>query len=210
MNMSQPAVSHALTRLRALFADPLLVRADGGLQLTARARELQPLLAEVIRLSGSLVGRNSFDPEQAERVFRLGMSDYGALVVLPDLVRRLRVEAPGIALRTGRYRWKICALLFFAATINYMDRQVLGVLAPELQRSIGWNEAQYGYIVTAFQTAYAIAYLFAGRMMDWLGVRIGYGIAIAFWSLAAMAHSLAHSAFTFGAGNGAFPAVVAA
>lgn len=103
LNMSQPAVSHALTRLRALFADPLLVRADGGLQLTARARELQPLLAEVIRLSGSLVGQGSFDPAQAERVFRLGMSDYGALVVLPDLVRRLRVEAPGIALHVNQF-----------------------------------------------------------------------------------------------------------
>ncbi len=128
----------------------------------------------------------------------------------------MNVEAPGIAARTGRYRWKICALLFFAATINYMDRQVLGVLAPELQRSIGWNEAQYGYIVTAFQIAYATAYLFSGRMMDWLGVRIGYGIAIAFWSLAAMAHSLAHSAFTFGAARfalglgeaGNFPAAI--
>lgn len=103
LNMSQPAVSHALTRLRALFADPLLVRADGGLCLTARSRELQPLLAEVIRLSGSLVGQDSFDPAQAKRVFRLGMSDYGALVVLPDLVRRLRVEAPGIALHVNQF-----------------------------------------------------------------------------------------------------------
>ena len=101
-------------------------------------------------------------------------------------------------MRVGRYRWKICALLFFAATINYMDRQVLGVLAPDLQRSIGWNEAQYGYIVTAFQTAYAAAYLFAGRLMDRFGVRRGYGIAIVVWSLAAMAHSLAGSALTFG------------
>lgn len=103
LNMSQPAVSHALTRLRAMFADPLLVRASGGLQPTARARELQPLLSEVIRLSRSLVGQDSFDPEQAERVFRLGMSDYGALVVLPDLVRRLRVEAPGIALHVNQF-----------------------------------------------------------------------------------------------------------
>jgi ACS family hexuronate transporter-like MFS transporter len=126
------------------------------------------------------------------------------------------VSTPGIAARTGRYRWKICALLFFAATINYMDRQVLGVLAPELQRSFGWNEAQYGYIVTAFQTAYALAYLFAGRMMDWVGVRLGYGIAIAFWSLASMGHALARSALTFGAARfalglgeaGNFPAAI--
>jgi MFS transporter, ACS family, hexuronate transporter len=110
----------------------------------------------------------------------------------------VRSAAAEAAVRLGRYRWKICALLFFAATINYMDRQVLGVLAPDLQRSIGWNEAQYGYIVTAFQTAYAAAYLFAGRLMDRFGVRRGYGIAIVVWSLAAMAHSLAISAFTFG------------
>ena len=56
----------------------------------------------------------------------------------------------------GSYRWRICALLFFATTINYIDRQVLGILAPELEKSIGWNEAQYGYIVTSFQAAYAI------------------------------------------------------
>jgi MFS transporter, ACS family, hexuronate transporter len=110
----------------------------------------------------------------------------------------VRSAAAAAAARVGHYRWKICALLFFAATINYMDRQVLGVLAPDLQRSIGWNEAQYGYIVTAFQTAYAAAYLFAGRLMDRFGVRRGYGIAIVVWSLAAMAHSLAISAFTFG------------
>ena len=59
----------------------------------------------------------------------------------------------------GRYRWRICALLFFATTINYMDRQVLGVLAPDLQTRIGWNELEYGYIVTAFQGAYAIGLL---------------------------------------------------
>lgn len=103
LNMSQPAVSHALTRLRALFADPLLVRADGGLRLTARARELQPLLAEVIRLTGSLVGQDSFDPAQAERVFRLGMSDYGALVVQPNLIRRLNAEAPGVSLHVNQF-----------------------------------------------------------------------------------------------------------
>ncbi len=103
LNMSQPAVSHALTRLRALFADPLFLRAGGGLQLTARARELQPLLAEVIRLSGTLVGQDSFDAAKAERVFRLGMSDYGALVVLPALMRRLRTEAPGVALHVNQF-----------------------------------------------------------------------------------------------------------
>lgn len=124
--------------------------------------------------------------------------------------------ASAVAERVGRYRWKICALLFFAATINYIDRQVLGILAPELQHSIGWNEAQYGYIVTAFQAAYAAAYLFSGRLMDRIGVRTGYSIAIAFWSLAAMAHALASSALSFGVARfalgigeaGNFPAAI--
>src|SRR5258707_4931835 len=86
----------------------------------------------------------------------------------------------------GRYRWVICALLFFATTINYVDRQVLGFLAPDLQRSIGWNEAQYGWIVFAFQTAYAISLLVVGRVMDWFGTRKGFSFAIVVWSLAAM------------------------
>src|SRR5271165_6267675 len=67
-----------------------------------------------------------------------------------------QAPATGPLSPVGKYRWRICALLFFATTINYMDRQVLGVLAPYLQNVIGWNELQYGYIVTAFQAAYAL------------------------------------------------------
>ena len=78
----------------------------------------------------------------------------------------------------GSYRWRVCALLFFATTINYMDRQVLGILAPELEKSIGWNEVQYGYIVTAFQASYAIFLLLGGGLMDRLGTRKGYSIAV--------------------------------
>jgi ACS family hexuronate transporter-like MFS transporter len=100
--------------------------------------------------------------------------------------------------RVGRYRWRICALIFAATTINYIDRQVLGVLAPELQQIIGWNEIEYGYIVTAFQAAYAIGLLCAGAIIDRLGTRLGYALAICVWSLAAMSHSLAMSAFGFG------------
>jgi MFS transporter, ACS family, aldohexuronate transporter len=95
-------------------------------------------------------------------------------------------------------RWTICALLFFATSINYMDRQVLSILAPTLQHSIGWNEAQYGYIVGAFQAAYAIGLLLAGYVVDKLGSRIGYAVVMAIWSLAAMGHALARSAFGFG------------
>src|SRR4051794_22471521 len=75
--------------------------------------------------------------------------------------------------RVGRYRWVICALLFFATTINYMDRQILGILAPVLQKEIGWNEIDYGNIVVAFQTAYALGLLLAGALMDRFGTRLG-------------------------------------
>src|SRR6266699_7336744 len=100
--------------------------------------------------------------------------------------------------RVGRYRWVICGLLFFATTINYVDRQVLGFLAPDLQRAIGWNEAQYGLIVVSFQGAYALSLLVVGRIMDKLGTRKGYSLAIIIWSLAAMGHAFARSAFGFG------------
>jgi MFS transporter, ACS family, hexuronate transporter len=97
-----------------------------------------------------------------------------------------------------RYRWVICALLFFATTSNYMDRHVLAVLAPNLQGEIGWSESQYGYIVTAFQAAYALGLLAVGRALDVAGVRVGYSLAALLWSLAAMAHGFARSALGFG------------
>src|SRR5262245_37187938 len=83
----------------------------------------------------------------------------------------------------GYYRWVICGLLFFAATINYIDRQIVGILKPTLQAEFGWTEIDYADIVFAFQLAYAIAFLFAGRMMDWLGTKVGFSIAIVIWSL---------------------------
>lgn len=118
--------------------------------------------------------------------------------------------------KVGRYRWRICALLLFATTINYIDRQVLGVLAPDLQRQLGWNEIEYGYIVTAFQAAYAIGLLCAGAIIDRLGTRIGYALAVAVWSIAAMSHSFASTAigfatarFALGLGEaGNFPAAI--
>ena len=97
----------------------------------------------------------------------------------------------------GRYRWRICALLFFITTLNYMDRQVLGVLAPELQRAIGWNEIQYGNIVTVFSGAYAVGLLVAGRFIDRVGTRFGYALAIALWSFATIGHSLARTVVAF-------------
>ncbi len=98
----------------------------------------------------------------------------------------------------GSFRWVICALLFFATTINYVDRQVLGILATPLQKEFGWSEADYGFIATAFTGAYAVGLLVVGRLMDWLGTRKGFSLAIIFWSLAAMAHAFARSAFGFG------------
>lgn len=102
-------------------------------------------------------------------------------------------------LRMGRFRWSICALLFFAATVNYVDRQVIGILKPTLQTQLHWSESDYGWIVFAFQAAYAIGMLLVGRLMDWLGTRKGFSLAVIFWSVAAMAHALASSAFGFGA-----------
>src|SRR5215468_6935005 len=96
------------------------------------------------------------------------------------------------------FRWTVCALLFFATTINYVDRQVLSMLAKTLEQQIGWDSIQYGYITAAFQAAYAIGLLTAGRLMDRLGTRKGYGLAITVWSVAAMAHAAALSAVTFG------------
>jgi MFS transporter, ACS family, hexuronate transporter len=91
-------------------------------------------------------------------------------------------------------------LLFFATTINYIDRQVLGILATDetFKAQIGWNEAEYGFVQTAFQAAYAIGMLIVGNLMDRFGTRKGFASAIVFWSLAAMGHALAKSAFGFG------------
>ncbi len=98
----------------------------------------------------------------------------------------------------SRLRWYICGLLFFATTINYVDRQVLGLLKPVLEKELGWREADYGWIVFAFQLAYALTMPVAGRLIDWIGTRLGYALAVSLWSVAAMAHSLARSATGFG------------
>ena len=103
-----------------------------------------------------------------------------------------------VAPAVGRYRWVICALLFFGTTINYIDRQVLGILARDLQREIGWTELQYGNIVAAFSAAYAIGLILAGRLMDRFGVRTGYAVALTIWSIAGMVTALARTPIQFG------------
>src|SRR5580692_2722092 len=81
------------------------------------------------------------------------------------------------ARRPTSFRWVICALLFFATTVNYVDRSVLSVLSPTLKEKIGWTDTNYGDINAAFQASYAIGLLLAGRMIDVIGVRFGYAIA---------------------------------
>jgi ACS family hexuronate transporter-like MFS transporter len=116
----------------------------------------------------------------------------------------------------GRYRWRVCALLFAATTLSYLDRQVLGVLAPFLQGRLGWTDLDYGYIVSSFQIAYALGLVGTGALIDRFGTRIGYALAIGVWSVAAMAHALAGNVaafiaarFALGLGEaGNFPAAI--
>ena len=119
-------------------------------------------------------------------------------------------------IQVGKYRWTICALLFFGTTINYIDRQVLGILAPLLQSEIRWSESEYGWIVTAFQAAYAVGLLLFGWFIDKYGTKIGYIVSVTVWSLAAMAHAVATTPLGFGTAraglgfgeSGNFPAAI--
>jgi MFS transporter, ACS family, hexuronate transporter len=98
--------------------------------------------------------------------------------------------APAPALgRATSYRWVICGLLLLAATINYIDRQVIGILKPTLQQQYGWSELDYGDIVLAFQLAYAIGFIVSGRLVDRLGTKKGFTLALGIWSIAALAHA---------------------
>lgn len=117
-----------------------------------------------------------------------------------------------------QYRWLVVALLFFAVTINYIDRAVLGVLKPLLDEELGWNQKDYGWMVTAFQAAYATGYVLAGRLFDRVGVRAGMLLAVTLWSVAAMAHAVVRSVVGFSvvrsvlglAEGGCFPAAIKA
>lgn len=118
--------------------------------------------------------------------------------------------------RPTRFRWVICALLFFATTVNYVDRSVLGVLAPTLQQKIGWSDTNYGDINAAFTAAYAIGLLFAGWLIDAIGTRVGYALFLVLWSVASICHAFVKTAFGFGVARvglglaeaGNFPAAV--
>jgi len=121
-----------------------------------------------------------------------------------------------MSVKIGNYRWRIVVLLFFATTINYVDRQVLGILAPQLQAQFGWSEADYGFIIMAFQAAYAIGLISMGTLLDKIGTRLGFIVSVALLSVAGMFHAafstvMAFAVARFGLGIGAsanFPAAV--
>jgi ACS family hexuronate transporter-like MFS transporter len=101
------------------------------------------------------------------------------------------------AARVGHYRWVIVALLFLATVINYIDRQMLGVLKPTLSADLGWSELDFANVVFWFQTAYAIGYIGFGRIVDLIGARLGYAVAFVIWTLAHIAHGGVHSVTQF-------------
>jgi ACS family hexuronate transporter-like MFS transporter len=120
--------------------------------------------------------------------------------------------------KVGNYRWTICALVFFATTINYLDRQVISLLKPILEVEFHWSETDYSSIVIAFQIAYAIGLLGFGRIIDKIGTKLGYALSLIVWSFAAIGHAFAKSTFGFGTARavlglseaGNFPAAIKA
>ena len=131
------------------------------------------------------------------------------------VVATAATEAPS---RASRIRWGICALLFFAVVLSYIDRLVLSVLKPTLQADYGWTETGYGNVVFWFQAAYGLGFLFFGRLIDRLGAKIGYLVAMGVWTVAHMAHALVSSTAGFAlvriplalGESGTYPAALAA
>jgi ACS family hexuronate transporter-like MFS transporter len=137
----------------------------------------------------------------ATRVF---VADWHTSYIFASTIRRALMERQATTARAAsagspikNLRWYICGLLFFATVVNYIDRQVLGTLAPELQQKIGWTESEYSQIVIAFQLAYALMFLVWGGVLDRIGVKVGFTIALIVWSLAGIGHALAASAVGF-------------
>lgn len=130
------------------------------------------------------------DPESAESTFE---------VVTPPAKTATAGELSGrkIIARVGYFRWIICALLLLGTTKNYMDRNVLGVLKETLQHTLGWSEVDYGNLTVVFQAGYALGMLVAGWIIDRLGTRLGYALAMVFWSLASMGTALCSSLASF-------------
>jgi len=128
-----------------------------------------------------------------DQTARPGVSATSPVQEAEALEKKLR----GGSARAGYFRWVICTLLLLGTTKNYMDRQVLGVLKTTLQHDLGWNDIDYGNLVLAFQAAYAVGMILVGRLVDRLGTRLGYALAMAFWSLASMGHALGNSFTSF-------------
>ena len=118
--------------------------------------------------------------------------------------------------KIGNYRWTICSLVFFATTINYLDRQVISLLKPILEKEFNWTESDYSNIVIAFTLAYALGMLGVGRIIDKIGTKLGYAFSLILWSIAAILHAFATSTFGFAAyrallgvaESGNFPAAI--
>lgn len=102
----------------------------------------------------------------------------------------------------GNYRWVVCGLLFLATTINYIDRQVIGLLKPTLEVEFNWTESDYANIVMAFAACYALGFIIFGNIIDKIGTKIGYSISIVVWSIAAMLHAIVNTTLGFGAVRG--------
>jgi ACS family hexuronate transporter-like MFS transporter len=100
--------------------------------------------------------------------------------------------------KIGNYRWTVCALIFFATTVNYLDRQVIGILKPMLETDLGIGEKAYSHIIMAFQLCYGISMVLAGRLIDKFGTKLGYAVSVILWSIAAMGHALAKGVIGFG------------
>ena len=101
--------------------------------------------------------------------------------------------AAGRRLFEGNYRWVVCALLFFATTVNYIDRQILSLLKPMLDEQLHWTNEEFGIVNSAFQGAYGLGMLFFGWFIDRYGTKIGYAVSIAAWSVAAIGHAFVSS-----------------
>lgn len=118
--------------------------------------------------------------------------------------------------KIGKYRWTICSLVFFATTINYLDRQVISLLKPILEQQFSWTEKDYSHITMAFTIAYALGFIGVGRLIDKIGTKLGYALSLTVWSIAAILHAFARSTFGFGAARallgvseaGNFPAAI--
>jgi MFS transporter, ACS family, hexuronate transporter len=104
--------------------------------------------------------------------------------------------------KIGNYRWTVCALIFFATTVNYLDRQVIGILKPMLESDLGIGEKAYSHIIMAFQLCYGISMVLAGRLIDKFGTKLGYAVSVFLWSIAAMGHALARGVLGFGIWRG--------